>query len=317
MVFRKSTVETIDSQPLVSVLMNCYNGEKYLHEAIDSVLSQTYENWEIIFWDNQSTDQSANIFKSYDDSRLKYHLAPEHTNLGGGRAAAYPLLTGDFIAILDVDDLWLTTKLEEQLKYFDDPETGICITNTEFFSDKSSKIFYISTPPQGMVTENLLNNYYVSLETVMLRKSAIKLLECAFDPEFSHTSDFDLILRTSTVSKLKYVPKVLAKWRVHENSGTWQTGENFIFEKKKWISKYEKSNLFSSYSKGMSRLKNDTEIQLTLHLLNTDQKSRAKETLKNIELTSRKAYLIYLLCYLPFAMFIIKFREKMQRANWF
>jgi len=67
----------------------------------------------------------------------------------------------------------------------------------------------------------------------------------------------------------------------------------------------------------MNRLKNDTEIQLALHLLNTDQKSRAKETLKNIELTSRKAYLIYLLCYLPFAMFIIKFREKMQRANWF
>lgn len=67
-----------DSKPLVSVIMNCYNGEKYLHEAIKSVLSQTYSNWEIIFWDNCSSDDSSKIFKSYKDSRLKYFSAPSH-----------------------------------------------------------------------------------------------------------------------------------------------------------------------------------------------------------------------------------------------
>ena len=60
------------ADPLVSILMNCYNGEKYLHEAIDSVLAQTYKNWELIFWDNRSSDRSAEIFKSYNDKRLKY-----------------------------------------------------------------------------------------------------------------------------------------------------------------------------------------------------------------------------------------------------
>ena len=72
-------------QPLVSILMNCFNGDTYLAESLDSVLSQTYQNWELIFWDNQSKDQSAEIFKSYDDPRLKYFLASEHTDLGGGR----------------------------------------------------------------------------------------------------------------------------------------------------------------------------------------------------------------------------------------
>ena len=57
--------------PLVSVIMNCLNCERYLKEAIDSVYDQSYNNWEIIFWDNQSTDKSAEIFKSYKDSRLK------------------------------------------------------------------------------------------------------------------------------------------------------------------------------------------------------------------------------------------------------
>jgi len=66
-------------EPLVSVVMNCYNGEKYLREAIESVLTQTCQNWEIIFWDNQSTDRSAEIFKSYADPRLKYFYAPKHT----------------------------------------------------------------------------------------------------------------------------------------------------------------------------------------------------------------------------------------------
>ena len=66
-------------QPLVSVIMNCYDGEKYLTEAIDSVLAQTYQNWEIVFWDNQSTDRSAEIIKSYTDPRVKYFYAPKHT----------------------------------------------------------------------------------------------------------------------------------------------------------------------------------------------------------------------------------------------
>ena len=61
-----------NNQPLVSIIMNCYNGETFLHESIKSVLSQTYENWELIFWDNRSEDKSAEIFKSYKDKRFKY-----------------------------------------------------------------------------------------------------------------------------------------------------------------------------------------------------------------------------------------------------
>ena len=75
-------------QPLITVLMNCYNGEKYLREAVDSVINQTYANWEIIFWDNQSRDLSAKFFLEYDDSRLKYFYAQKHTELGDARIEA-------------------------------------------------------------------------------------------------------------------------------------------------------------------------------------------------------------------------------------
>ena len=78
---------------------------KYLDEAIKSILKQTYTKWEIIFWDNKSTDNSAKIFKSYNDKRFHYYYSYEHTHLGGGRAKAYKYLKGDYIAILDTDDV--------------------------------------------------------------------------------------------------------------------------------------------------------------------------------------------------------------------
>ena len=68
--------------PLVSILMNCFNGEKYLRQAIESVLSQSYKNWELVFWDNRSTDSSAAIVNGYKDSRIRYFLSPTHTSFG-------------------------------------------------------------------------------------------------------------------------------------------------------------------------------------------------------------------------------------------
>ena len=76
-----------NNQPLVCVIMNCYNGEKYLREAIDSVYAQSYKNWEIIFWDNLSTDSSAKIAKSYD-SKLRYFVGQETIPLGAARNKA-------------------------------------------------------------------------------------------------------------------------------------------------------------------------------------------------------------------------------------
>ena len=117
-------------KPLVSVIINCFNGEKYLCEALDSVITQTYKNWEIIFWDNQSTDKSAEIFKSYKDSRLKYYCASSHTAiLYEARNYALKKTNGDFIAFLDVDDWWLPNKLEKQIPLFDDPNVGLVYGN--------------------------------------------------------------------------------------------------------------------------------------------------------------------------------------------
>ena len=115
--------------PLVSVIMNCYNGAKYLDESIQSVISQTYDNWELIFWDNRSEDNSSKIFKKYQDKRFKYFYANKHTSLYEARNLAVQKSTGDFISFLDTDDLWEKQKLEKQMDYFDDHSIGVVYSN--------------------------------------------------------------------------------------------------------------------------------------------------------------------------------------------
>ena len=135
---------TINEQPLVSIIMNCYNGETYLQESINSVLSQTYKNWEIIFWDNQSNDKSVKIFKDYKDGRLKYYLAASHIEiLYKVRNYALKKANGEFIAFLDVDDWWLPEKLEKQIPLFDDPEVGLVYGNVWCFLKKQIKKKFI------------------------------------------------------------------------------------------------------------------------------------------------------------------------------
>ena len=129
-----------NTQPLVSVIMNCYNGEKFLHESIKSVLSQTYQHWELIFWDNKSEDGSAKIFKSYSDKRFKYHLASEHTLLSEARNEAVKRSSGEFIAFLDTDDFWERDKLKLQIPLFKDPELRVVYGNLFIVNEKSNMI---------------------------------------------------------------------------------------------------------------------------------------------------------------------------------
>lgn len=146
--------------PLVSILMNCYNGEKYLRAALDSVLAQTYRNWELIFWDNRSTDRSADILQSYNEPRLKYFYAPKHTRLYEARNHALAQSQGEYVAFLDVDDWWCIDKLEMQVPLFDDTQVGIVCGNFVFANEITKTRFKRNkaTVPMGWVVNDLLTN---------------------------------------------------------------------------------------------------------------------------------------------------------------
>ncbi len=302
-------------ESLVSVLMNCFNGEEYLREAIDSVIAQTYENWELVFWDNRSTDKSKDIFDSYNDDRLKYHFSYEHTDLGGGRANAFKYLNGEYIAVLDVDDVWLPKKLEKQIPMFSDPEVGVVISDTLFFNKTKERILYNgSYPPEGRVFRSLLVDYFVSLETLVLRKSVIDKLDCAFDAEFSFISDFDIVLRVSEISKLVICKEVLAKWRVHGESDSWQSPVSFFLEKERWIKKQisKDSNFFNKYKDEVSQLNKKNFRSMSLSYIIMKNRFSAFKAIKNNKPYCLDDYKVLLLCLLPFSNRILTYLQKVK-----
>ncbi len=205
----------------VSILMNCYNSDKYLREAIDSVINQTYQNFEIIFWDNQSTDDSAKIVQSYDDERIKYFYAPRHTSLYEGRNCALEYCQGEYLAFLDCDDLWMLTKLEKQVDILENNKHVVLVhTNTIFFNSDTNqeKIANKRVLPSGYIFNEIVNKYHFSLETVIVRRSIMLDNALSFGKDFNMIGDRDLLSMICFYGEVYYIDEILGKWRIHSNN---------------------------------------------------------------------------------------------------
>ena len=228
---------TMPDTPLVSIIMNCYNGEKYLREAIDSVLSQTYQNWELIFWDNQSTDHSKVIFHEYHDERMKYFYAPVHTLLYEARNYALEKASAEFYAFLDVDDWWSPKKLEKQMPLFGDHEVGLVYGNYWLENEimKTSQVLYKKQLPNGKILDALLKHYTVGLLTIVIRKTAFISLRSGFCGCYNIIGDFDAVIQISANWKLSAIQEPLAHSRLHkDNLAFGKLSSSYIKELKQW-----------------------------------------------------------------------------------
>jgi glycosyltransferase involved in cell wall biosynthesis len=206
--------------PLISVVMNCYNGEKYLREAIDSVYMQSHKNWEIIFWDNASSDSSEEIANSYD-KRLKYFKSRKNTVLGEARVQAVKKANGNFIAFLDVDDIWLEKKLEQQLSIFlkKEGEIGFVYGRSEaIYSDSLKNNFIIGegfTLPDGDIFLELAKENFVVFSSLMVDRE--KFYKCGgFPSHFLNSTDYWVLLNMAQKYPCGSVQELCCKYRIHD-----------------------------------------------------------------------------------------------------
>lgn len=215
-----------ESNPLVSVIINCYNGEKYLAEAINSIYSQTYKNWEIIFWDNASSDKSALIAKSYD-AKLKYYNSNFTSSLSHARFQAFKKTSGKYISFLDCDDLWKNDKIEKQIKIISkDENIGFVYGLSEIIYDEFKNNFVSKKKNiipandklfEGMIFDKLIIEDFIPFPSVMIDKK--KLLELGdFPSNYNHSIDYWIFLNLSKKYNIKLLNEVCCKYRIHKDN---------------------------------------------------------------------------------------------------
>ncbi|MBF0489599.1 MAG: glycosyltransferase family 2 protein [Candidatus Omnitrophica bacterium] len=230
----------VNFTPVVSVIMNGLNCQEYLQEAIDSVFAQTWADWEIIFFDNCSTDDTAKMAKSYGE-KVRYFKSDKTLPLGAARNLAIEKAQGGYIAFLDCDDVWLPQKLEKQLNLFNsNPSFAMVFCDAFFFSKEnvSLSLFAHRPPAQGLAFRSMLKNYEIPMSTTIFRRNILNDIGGGFDERFNMVEDADFFLRMAYYYPMGYVNEALVKRRMHDRSWTATRKELFPKEEEEMLKKF-------------------------------------------------------------------------------
>ena len=288
------------SKSLVSIIMNCYNGQRFLKEAIDSVYQQTYHDWEIIFWDNASDDDSAKVAKSYD-KKLKYFLAPSNTSLGEARNIAICKASGKYVAFLDCDDKYLPEKLTRQVNMMENNQCALCYGSVIVINDDGAQIRKnIVTDKHGHIFDQLLLKYEINMQTVMIRRNILTENSLSFDTKLQFSPDYDLFMRIAAEHKICSLSSYLAEYRKGETSLTVKMLDRIAPEMEYTLKNLStKSNISSKINHNFKVAFQMLYFYRSLPLIQSGQYLQArKNILKSIKV--KKIYIIYyLILFLP------------------
>ena len=290
----KKLVMTGD-QPLVSVIMNCHNGEKYLREAIDSVYAQTYTNWEIIFWDNTSIDGSDIIAKSYS-KKLKYYKSEKKTPLGEARNKALKKAKGRYLSFLDCDDMFLPGKLLKQVCEMQFGNFGMCYGSVYHIDKNGGMIGKRKVlSKKGKILRRLLMNYDINMQTVMIRRKILTENSLSFDTKLKFSPDYDLFMRIAAEHKICSLSNYLAEYRKVETSLTVKLLDHIAPEMEYTLKKLSsKSNISSKMNDNFKVAFQMLYFYRSLPLIRSGQYLQARKNIfKSVKVKYR--YIIYYL----------------------
>jgi glycosyltransferase involved in cell wall biosynthesis len=214
--------------PLISINLCCYNSEKYLRETLQSIVGQTYGNWELVIINDGSTDATESIIHEFRSQGypIIYHYQ-QNKGLSKSRNKAVELSTGNHIAFIDHDDVWLPEKLERQIQIINEEtgDLGIVYSKASWFNEIGEEgelpWKYISLPcPEGHVLEDLLmEGLFIPLSTAVVLKDAYVSVGGVPDL-FVQSEDYYLFVAIASSYKVRCVQKVCCRYRMHGSNST-------------------------------------------------------------------------------------------------
>lgn len=243
----------MEEQPLVSVIMPCYNAARYIAQSIESVLAQTYSHWELVITDDCSTDETPDIARRFSerDPRIGFCVAKEHSGIAGTRNQSIARAKGRFIAFLDNDDLWRPDKLEKQVRFM--TENGYSFSYSEYElmrEDGTPKGKTIRTA--GVITYNrYLRNTIIGSGTIMLDREQIGPLTM---PDSATSDDMALWCNILKKGHLAHpIKEVLMLYRVRNDSASankWKAAKDvwLVYRQQEGLSLFRSSVCFVCYA---------------------------------------------------------------------
>ena len=203
--------------PKVSIIIPAYNAARYIKEAVDSALAQTYPSVEVVVIDDGSTDDTKRILEPYIGAGKIKYVYQTNKGLAGARNTGIKNSSGEFIAFLDADDLFLPEKVAAQARVLEENRGyGVCYSDLTHFTDTNPPTFFRHrySYSSGNVFRELLKKQFINPLTVMARRSLFDEYGC-FDEALRRSEDWDLWLRWAHAGvRFYYLPKVLAQYRI-------------------------------------------------------------------------------------------------------
>jgi len=213
-------MDTLFASPKVTVLMPVYNGEKYLREAIDSILGQTFADFEFLIINDGSTDGSLEVLRPYSDPRVRVVGNEKNLGLVATLNRGLALAKGEYVARMDCDDISLPKRLEKQIAFMDaHPEIGICGTWVKTFGNTNDITIRFPTDPDKIRCVTFFNSC-VSHPSIVMRSAALKMHGISYDPAYCHAEDYALWVEALQHFDLANIGEVLHLYRQHPDQVT-------------------------------------------------------------------------------------------------
>ena len=201
---------------LVSIIMPTYNCAKFIGKTIESVIAQTYENWELVIVDDCSKDNTEEVVSKYKDNRIKYYRLENNSGAAVARTEAMKKAIGSYMAFLDSDDLWKEDKIEKQLKFMKDNNYNFTCTEYEQIDEEGNKLNKVIKVKKRADYNRILLDCPVGNSTVMYNVEKLGKFEV---PNIRKRNDDALWLQILKKEKYIYgMPEVLMEYRIRSNS---------------------------------------------------------------------------------------------------
>lgn len=300
----------------VSVLMNCYNGDAYLREALDSVFAQTFHDWKIVFIDNCSTDRSIDILGTYDAEKIEYFKTEENIPFGAARNYGLQKCKGEYIAFLDVDDVYHENTLQILVNEIEGSDYLLVYGGHYNINSVGESIgVFLPNAKQGGIFRELLLQFDIPTASTIINRDKFHECQLSYDSNMQVSAEYCLFLQLSVNNKFKALDEPIVKYRIHSGSLTSKKLKYLYDDRVYTLNKIieENEGIKEEYDGEIQEAFARADYYKVQYLLSVNKKKEARSLLRKHLFQDVRYFFLNILLYMPSPLWNFILNKKYSR----